>query len=201
MKIWVTPDCAKKFGMLAQTKEGDKVRNYFVKAEKELRRSMQENPMAHLEYMRDVLDQQIKQGYNLQLTKQTVQEQQEQLKQHDQQLIEHGEEIDETKTQLETLKYRIEEYRNRPDANNAKFTIDQYCRMNDLSPSRGQSISGGRKLTKLSRLLAIEFNDNGSRKNEYPYWLLQALFDTVVDFDVDFAVLVKKYLQFEIEND
>ena len=37
MKIWTTPDCAKKFGMLAQTKEGDRVRDYFVEAEKELR--------------------------------------------------------------------------------------------------------------------------------------------------------------------
>lgn len=37
MKTWTTPDCAKKFGMLSQTKQGDKVRDYFVKAEKELR--------------------------------------------------------------------------------------------------------------------------------------------------------------------
>lgn len=37
IKLYTTPDCAKEFGMLARTEQGRTVRQYFIKAEKELR--------------------------------------------------------------------------------------------------------------------------------------------------------------------
>jgi phage anti-repressor protein len=110
IKIWTTPDCAKEFGMLAKTEQGKQVRKYFIRAEKELRRSMQENPLAHLEHIRDVLDQQIKQGYSLQLTKETVEEQQMRLENHE-------DRINATEGEIETLKEEIENNRNNPNVN------------------------------------------------------------------------------------
>jgi len=70
--------------------------------------------------------------------------------------------------------------------------------MHKLDPTRGQSISVGKKLTKMCRILEVEFEDKEGA-NEYPYWLLKALFDTVEKFEINFAELVYDYLEF-LEN-
>lgn len=188
IKIWTTPDCAKEFGMLAKTEKGKQVRKYFIRAEKELRRSMQENPLAHLEYMRAVLDQQIKQGYNLQLTKQTVEEQQLQLENHENR-------IDATEDELQVLKEEIDNNRNNPNVNNMCVSLRTYCDHKGFVLDKTLR-AVGRTLTKFCNVAEIEFRDNnGSRGNEYPYWLLDALFETAQDFDVNIAKLVSAYVE------
>jgi predicted transcriptional regulator len=130
-----------------------------------------------------------------------LKEQKAQLKQHDSKILECELDILETQNEVETLAQKINYYQNRPDLNNAMFTIDQYCRLNNLDPTRGGSISAGKKLTKICRLAEIEFNDNGVRKNEYPNWLLKALFDTVKDFHSNVVELLQKYLEYQINNE
>lgn len=187
IKIWTTPDCAKEFGMLAKTEKGKQVRKYFIRAEKELRRSMQENPMAHLEYMRDVLDNQIKQGYSLQLTKETVEEQKMRIENHENR-------INATEGELETLKEEIENNRNNPNVNNIFVSLRTY------SDNKGfvldKTLRGiGKKLKRFCTVAQIEFRDNGiGKSNEYPYWLLDTLFETAEDFDSDVNDLIHAFI-------
>ena len=123
-----------------------------------------------------------------------LRKQKEQLEQHDIDILNNSEVLEIHGGEIENLKERIEDYRTNPLANDYfKVTISQYCKMNNLDPSRGQSISVGRKLTRLCSILEIEFNNN-ENANDYPYWLLKALFDTVEEFNIDFAELVGKYL-------
>ena len=123
-------------------------------------------------------------------------EQEKQLENHDERIDKNEETIETTALEVDNLKERIEDYRKNPLANNYfKITINQYCNMNNLDTSKGQTISVGRSLTRMCSILEIEFNQTPEgRSNEYPYWLLKALFDTVEEFNVDFLDLVQKYI-------
>lgn len=193
-KIWTTPDCAKEFGMLAKTEQGKQVRKYFIHAEKELRRSITENPKTHLEYLRDVLEEQIKQERILKLT-------QEKVDNHDNILEQHQETIDTTANELESVKEKLESYRSNPNFQNYKLTINKFCRNKGIEADAGDSRSAGRKLTKLCNVLEIDFDELGNgRSNEYPYWLLEAVLESANDFRMPVEDFVRRCLQCYIDD-
>lgn len=188
IEIWTTTDCAKEFGMLAKTEKGKQVRKYFIKAEKELRRSMKKHPeQDSLDVLGEVVN-------NLKYQRDLLKAQQKQITENTLDIVDVQKDVDDLKT-------KIDNARHNPSAlQKQKFTINQFSRMQNMIGSVGDHISAGKKLTKMCRILDIEFNET-AQGNEYPYWLLEAIFSTVADYQISFEVLIKKYLVYWAESE
>jgi hypothetical protein len=174
-RFWLTVDCFKSLAMMAQTEQGDQVRQYFIECER-IAKSKQQKPMSQLELAvfsaQKLLEQETRINA-IEVQNQLLVEQNQHLSQQVK-LLKSSTEALELETEANTVE--LERYKN---GHGRYYSIVAWCNLHGYKLSLQECNSMGRKATAMCRIQDIApqpVNDPRFGKvNSYPDRVLEEL--------------------------